>query len=215
MDALDSFIARVAAAAVKVGDTSANFGQCVGLVEVWFDTQLEPHIWGNAKDLYANATDGFTKGTSWPAPKGAAGVMDGSWGGGVGHTWISLGDGRVFEQNNPTGHVPKVSNFGATPPAGYIGWIRPNNFKGDTAVTGSQAICDETTIRLCYNGILFRDPQGDEWKVHNNGQTVESLMRSFINSPEHAALAAKLATPASAADAKLAALKAALADILK
>ncbi len=80
---------------------------------------------------------------------------------------------------------------------------------------GSQAIVDETIVRLCYNGILFRDPVGDEWKVHNNGQTVESCMRSFIASPEHAALVKKAADAPDSSSKKLASLRTALQDILK
>src|SRR5664279_2756913 len=37
------------------GDTTANKGQCVGLVEKWADLLKLPHIWGNAADLLSNA----------------------------------------------------------------------------------------------------------------------------------------------------------------
>ena len=42
-----------------VGDTSANKGQCVGLVETWIDVFGYPHIWGNAVDLLSNADPNF------------------------------------------------------------------------------------------------------------------------------------------------------------
>lgn len=170
----------------NVGDTPENRGQCVGLVEVWFDTQLSPHVWGNAKDLYANAGSGYTKGTAWPAPRGSAGVMDGSWGGGVGHTWVSLGSGQVFEQNNPTGHAPKVSNYGSPRPRGYVGWILPNNFKEDTYMPASQDKVDNTTVQLEYNNALLRDASPDEIAARvNSGETVEHLQRELRDSAEH------------------------------
>jgi hypothetical protein len=116
----------------NVGNTPENIGQCVGLVEVWFRDNLDPQVWGNAKDLYDNADPNYyLKGTAWPAPLGAAAVFN--WAP-VGHTAISLGDDRLFEQNNPTGSTPHVSNYGAGRPNGYVGYIVPKNLNGDTEV---------------------------------------------------------------------------------
>ena len=42
-----------------VGDTEANKGQCVGLVEVWLDNLGLPHLWGNAIDLPKNINPNF------------------------------------------------------------------------------------------------------------------------------------------------------------
>lgn len=154
----------------KVGDTPENFGECVGLVEVWFDTRMEPHVWGNAKDLYANAPEAYSKGTSWPAPAGAAIVLDGSWGGGAGHTGISLGDGQVFEQNNPIGSAPHVSNYGAQP-NGYVGWILPSNYQGDSML-------DENHIQALYRAFRGREANASELSTYMNTpypQLVEAL----------------------------------------
>lgn len=111
------------------GDTPENRGQCVGLVEVWLDTNMRPHIWGNAVDLLVNA-DLKTYRVYKNAPSnypvwGDIVVWDGSWGAGYGHTGVVLAATPmrlvVFEQNNPEGHAPQVLTHDY---AGVSGWIR-------------------------------------------------------------------------------------------
>lgn len=173
-----------------VGDTPQNIRECVGLVETWFDTLLEPHVWGNAKDLYANAGAGYTKGTSWPAPADSAGVMDGSWGDGAGHTWISLGDGRVFEQNNPVGSTPHVSNYGSARPKGYIGWILPDNFKVNATNVGGEDMVDEKTLNTLYASILER-PRSNGEGADYIGKPTNWVIDQIAGSPERAQVGAR------------------------
>jgi hypothetical protein len=111
-----------------VGDTYANKGQCVGLVEAWLDAVNHPHVWGNAKDLLANATPVFyTRVDNTPVNFPALGdivVWGATWGGGYGHcgvvstaTPMSL---NVFEQNDPTGSPPHMKTYDYD---GVIGWL--------------------------------------------------------------------------------------------
>lgn len=112
----------------KVGDTEANLGQCVGLVEKWLDQCGFPHIYGNAKDLLANADLTIyrtIRNLPTNAPAGGNIVCwDQSWGGGFGHTAVVLAANArflvVFEQNNPDGNPPVVATHGYT---GVLGWI--------------------------------------------------------------------------------------------
>lgn len=110
------------------GDTPGNRGQCVGLVEVWCDTNGTPHIAGNAKDLLDNADLKAYKlihnnPQNYPPP-GAIVCWDGSWGAGYGHTAVVLFANVswlvVFEANNPDGHAPVVATHGY---AGVQGWL--------------------------------------------------------------------------------------------
>lgn len=183
MNDLDTFVAAKLAAPVKVGNTPENLGQCVGLVEVWFDTELEPHVWGDARDLYANAGAGYSKGASWPAPAGAAGVLDGSWGGGAGHTFISLGDGWVLEQNNPAGSPPKRSYYGTLPPHGWIGWILPNNFKpGESGM-----IITRVMINYIWRGFFDAEPplkEVDYWTGRSDAQEFENYLAGLYQANE-------------------------------
>lgn len=132
------------------GDTSENTGECVGLVEVWSDNLDQVHVWGNAIDLYSNAPGSdYLKGTGWPAPLGAIvtfGVPYGQLPNGsyAGHTGISLGDDRIFQQNNPDGSTPHVSDYGPVTPKGYIGYILPRNFNP----TGDDMIAQDDVNNL-------------------------------------------------------------------
>lgn len=112
----------------NTGDTPGNRGQCVGLVEDWLDANLKPHVPGNAKDLLANADRKVYKVTVNAAynspPPGAVVVWGGSWGAGYGHTAVVVAANAewlvVFEQNDPTGALPRVATHTY---AGVIGWI--------------------------------------------------------------------------------------------
>lgn len=113
-----------------VGDTAANKGQCVGLVEVWIDTLGLPHVWGNAKDLLVDASvDHFdrvlNKPMNYPAP-GDIIVWGESWGGGYGHTGVVVSAGvmsfTAFQQNDPDGSAPHEKSYGYS---GVVGWLHP------------------------------------------------------------------------------------------
>lgn len=110
------------------GTTSANSGQCVGLIEEWILANAHPVIWGNAVDLLANADPTHyvvTKNgpTNCP-PAGAILCWDGSWGAGYGHTAIVVAATSmqvvVFEQNDPDGASPLVATHSY---GGVAGWI--------------------------------------------------------------------------------------------
>jgi CHAP domain len=115
---------------VGVGDTPVNRGQCVGLVAVWCDALGLPHIWGNAKDLLADAPASSYKviantPENFPAP-GDIVVWGDTWGNGYGHTAIivtaTVMDFTAFEQNDPDGSVPHLKVYTY---AGVKGWLRP------------------------------------------------------------------------------------------
>jgi len=110
-----------------VGDTAENKGQCVGLVEVWLSANGKSHIWGNAKDLLADAPASMfivTKNapSNFPPP-GAIICWDATWGGGDGHTAIVVAANvsclAVFEQNDPDGSPPIVATHDYS---GVLGW---------------------------------------------------------------------------------------------
>ena len=112
----------------NTGDTQENRGQCVGLVELWLKENGKVHIWGDAKDLLANASAAHIpvmRNTPTNVPvSGAVIVWNGTWGQGHGHTAIVVAANVthvvVFEQNNPLGMPPLVATHGY---GGIDGWI--------------------------------------------------------------------------------------------
>lgn len=113
---------------VETGDTSVNFGQCVGLIEKWLDFCGLPHIPGNAKDLLGGAKmKPYKVVTNTPnnAPlPGDIAVWGATWGDGYGHTAVVLAANArqlaVLEQNDPAGSPPIV---GTHDYSGVLGWI--------------------------------------------------------------------------------------------
>ena len=79
----------------NVGNTPANKGQCVGLIEEWIDNLGLPHVWGNAKDLLANADpDAFEVIPNTPdnvPQQGDIVVFGSNFNNGDGHCGISTG----------------------------------------------------------------------------------------------------------------------------
>lgn len=147
----------------NVGNTPENKGQCVGLVAVWFDNLGLAHVWGDAKDLYANADPKFyikIPNTPDAIPqKGDAVVWSAKYNGTVGHTGLATGTGNLntfeaFEQNDPTGsncHL-RTYNYNAV-----IGWLRPIN---EPMATISQRALDEI--------IRMRNNHWDNLQIANN-----------------------------------------------
>jgi CHAP domain len=116
--------------APNVGDTPENTGQCVGLIERWLSSNTKPHIWGDAKDLLANADLKIYRivhnnPTNAPPP-GAVVVWDASWGAGHGHTAICVAGNAnhlaVFEQNDPMGSPCLVATHDYAGVAGWLYW---------------------------------------------------------------------------------------------
>jgi hypothetical protein len=114
----------------NVGNTPENKGQCVGLVAVCIDDLGLSHVWGHAKDLYANASDKewikiLNTPTGVPV-KGDVLVWKGNSPTAVGHTAIFV-DGNVndfhsFDQNYPVGSAPHIQYHNYN---NLLGWIRP------------------------------------------------------------------------------------------
>lgn len=121
------------------GNTIQNKGECVGLVELYIDELHLSHIWGNGKDLFANADPSqFQKVENNPSdttqfpPVGAIIVWGETWGNGFGHCGIvtdANGESFVsFEQNDlvpsdPNGACAIVSHPNYE---GVTGWLIPN-----------------------------------------------------------------------------------------
>ena len=124
---LIAFLARYLGA-LGTGTTPENTGQCVGLVERWLAALGVGPIWGDAKDLLANADPRwYTVERNAPdnyPPPGAVVCWNASWGAGHGHTAVVLAATRlhmaVFEQNDPTGALPLAATHGY---AGVQGWL--------------------------------------------------------------------------------------------
>ena len=118
---------------VKCGNTNGNFGQCTGLVSLWIANMGLSHCWGNARDIYKNASSlewgkTLNKIDIYPVA-GDVIVWDGSMGGGFGHIAIVVSSSEandtftVFEQNNPLGSAPLKKTYKNW--NGVIGWLHP------------------------------------------------------------------------------------------
>ena len=114
-----------------VGNTVANKGECVGLSSLWMDNFEITHVYGHAKDLYANAkTTDFAKIPNTPdaiVQKGDIVVWGAGYNGTYGHTGVATGKADVntfecFEQNDPLGSTPHLKTYNY---AYVIGWLRP------------------------------------------------------------------------------------------
>lgn len=114
----------------NVGNTTENKGECVGLSAVWIDALGLPHVWGHAKDLFANADEKFfDKILNTPdavAQIGDIAVFGISYGKfghtGVVHKPIDINTLEIFSQNDPLGsncHLVKYTY------KHIIGWLRP------------------------------------------------------------------------------------------
>ncbi len=115
-----------------IGNTPQNKGECVGLVMVYLADKGLPHIWGNAKDIFYNASPLYFEKivnslTAYPEA-GDIVVWNENVGGGFGHTAIATGKNNgdafeVLEQNNPTGVGVRLHTYRNY--ANVIGWLKP------------------------------------------------------------------------------------------
>lgn len=117
-----------------VGTTPGNRGQCVGLIELWYERNGLPAVPGNAKDLLADADGKVFRATingpvNYPAP-GDVVVWGATWGSGYGHCAVVLAANSnrlvVFEQNDPEGAPCLVATHGY---GGVLGWLTPLHIK--------------------------------------------------------------------------------------
>jgi len=153
----------------NVGNTEANRGECVGISSLWMDNFNVPHVYGHAKDLYANAPDEyFAKISNTPdaiIQDGDIAIWSAGYNGTYGHTGVAFGKHDVnnfdcFEQNDPLGSTPHIKRYNY---AYVIGWLRPKGqiqpsidyeklfnetrVRRDALYNLSQAICDLLGVR--------------------------------------------------------------------
>lgn len=172
---------------VLCGDTAENFGQCVGLIELWLDNLglNDPHLFGNAKDLLNNANskkfdiiqNDINNPNQYPFP-GDILVYGSSWGAGYGHTGVVLfADGKsiiLFEQNNPGVPTIKRETYN-----GLLGWLHPKNFYWNNALELSQCNFDRDNnwnITLAVADKLGVTPRPD-----NKDQFKNDLLQKIDN----------------------------------
>jgi hypothetical protein len=118
----------------NVGNTVANTGQCTGLANVWCEDWLGlSHIWGDAKDMFGNASSADYDKIPYSAGNvpivGDMVTFNSNVGGGAGHIGISTGSGNannfeLFSQNDPWGSNCHNVTYGY---GNVIGFIRPRN----------------------------------------------------------------------------------------
>lgn len=169
---------------ILCGDTPANFGQCVGLIEIWLDKLglNTPHLYGNAKDLLNNADtskfdvihNDINNPNQFPLP-GDIFVYGDTWGGGDGHTGVILiADGKsviLFEQNNPGIPVLKRETY-----KGCLGWLHPKNFKNP------QQIEDELRTARDTNWDLLEAQRKTNSDLQANNEDLKKQLTECINS---------------------------------
>lgn len=120
----------------NVGNTTENKGECVGLVMKWVEELGLPHIWGHAKDLFANADEDFYEkilNTPDAIPKAGDIVVLGSGYGTYGHTAIATGTGDLktlecFSQNDPLESNCHLKTYKYDH---VTGWLRPKVSQND------------------------------------------------------------------------------------
>lgn len=164
MITLSDFMVKYAGVA-NVGDTSENTGECVGLVQSYLDELgTNSHIWGNAKDLVANADrNAYDVVYNDPDNQPNAGdivCFDGYYGNGNGHTGIAVSATQnsmvLFEQNDPEGSTPhtEVYNYDHC-----IGWIHPKILDNQGA---SEVPISDDEVKDLYRVFLKREPVNNE-----------------------------------------------------
>lgn len=144
----------------NVGNTPANLGECVGLVSLWMDQFKVPHVYGHAKDLYANTPDEyFAKIPNTPdaiVQDGDIVVWSAGYNGTYGHTGIAKGKADVnsfecFEQNDPLGSKPHIKKYNY---AYIIGWLRPRSAIIPQEIAQENIYNNQTLIPLGEYGVM-------------------------------------------------------------
>jgi len=169
-----------------VGNTTANMGQCVGLVSLWQDVLGVPHEYGNAKDLLADANTSFfsvtqndpTSSTQFPVP-GDIMVWGDTWGNGVGHCAIIVTANGTsftsFEQNDATGVDPNgACEVLSHDYSGVLGWL---HFTG--------------TLPAITSGNMFTLPSGAQVDLSNAAsmQVCATIWDAVVNLKQYVSLA--------------------------
>ena len=123
----------------NVGNTPGNSGECVGLIQVYIAELGLSHIWGHAKDIFANAsTNEYEKVENAPdiyPDEGDIICWNSTMGNGFGHIAIVISSDpekdtvEVFESNNPYGEPPRKHTYSNW--RGIIGWLKPYVLEGE------------------------------------------------------------------------------------
>lgn len=171
-----------------VGNTSANMGQCVGLVSLWQDILGVPHEYGNAKDLLADANTTFfsviqndpTSTTQFPVT-GDIMVWGDTWGNGFGHTAIIVSANGTsfssFEQNDINTQDPNGACEVLTHDyTGVLGWLHFVGTLPATTTSGTN---------------MFKLPSGTEVDLGNPAsmQVCATIWDAVVNLKEYVSLA--------------------------
>lgn len=167
-----------------VGNTPQNIGQCVGLIEVWDDNLGESHIWGDARNLVANAPmDYEVFYTGVPHP-GDILCFDGTYGNGAGHTGVvtdaSPQGAMLFEQNDPLGSTPHLKFY---PYAHMVGYIRPKVLEGGPMPIASLS---KEEITVIYQLAFLESPSGtapDDLVNAYTGKALDGLLQQLQVDP--------------------------------
>jgi len=136
---LKKFIKKYEGVIEDVGNTPQNKGECVGLVQLWIAKLGLKHCWGNAKDIFANAsTNEYEKVENAPdiyPDEGDIICWNSTMGNGFGHIAIVISSDpekdtvEVFESNNPYGEPPRKHTYSNW--RGIIGWLKPYVLEGE------------------------------------------------------------------------------------
>ena len=123
----------------NVGNTPGNSGECVGLIQVYIAELGLSHIWGHAKDIFANASPNeYEKVENAPdiyPDEGDIICWNSTMGNGFGHIAIVISSDpekdtvEVFESNNPYGEPPRKHTYSNW--RGIIGWLKPYVLEGE------------------------------------------------------------------------------------
>ena len=136
---LKKFIKKYEGVIEDVGNTPQNKGECVGLVQLWIAKLGLKHCWGNAKDIFANASPNeYEKVENAPdiyPDEGDIICWNSTMGNGFGHIAIVISSDpekdtvEVFESNNPYGEPPRKHTYSNW--RGIIGWLKPYVLEGE------------------------------------------------------------------------------------
>ncbi len=170
-----------------VGNTTANKGECVGLVMVWLvDTLKQPHVWGHAMDLLKNADrtayDVILNTPDAVPQKGDVIVWRKGFNGTFGHTAIATGTGttnsfEVFEQNNPLGAGCRLHTYSYS----FVdGWLRPK------AVAEGCLLANTEENRVTFERLVANSTTYDAIKAagFSNVETILSKITSLNEEKE-------------------------------
>lgn len=172
----------------NVGNTTENKGQCVGLVACYIDDLGLPHVWGDAKDLFANADEKFFEkilNTPDAIPQeGDIIVWPGKFNNGAGHTGIAMSGCtldilKCFEQNDPIGSPCQEKDYFGNSYLIVTGWLRP------IIASTNQTLIDQLRADRDKNWQLYQDQVehsiNQEDSINEKQKTIDVLTKENID----------------------------------